>query len=124
MTAVVCCTVSPRQPASRSRWEPESPLRASYRPPAGETRVERVAEQDAAAGGRAARRVVLADGRLATASIELKALPKSRRVYAYLRHAQGGRTVNRYVGEPVGETRTEALADAWRQAHAKGLLAS
>jgi DNA mismatch endonuclease (patch repair protein) len=67
---------------------------------------------------------MLADGRTAAASVELKALPKSRRVYGYLRHSDGRRTVNRYIGQVTGTTRAEALRDAWRQAREKGLLDS
>jgi DNA mismatch endonuclease (patch repair protein) len=107
---------------SRHRWRSHSPTDAAWRPRANLTRAERSAEQDCAAGGHEARVVEWPDGRIASASIELKALPKSRRLYAYLRFSADGRTRNRYVGE-VGESTREAnLMQAWRLAHEKGLL--
>ena len=108
--------------AAKRVWQPPSALRSAYRSPTAATATERRAEQDRAAGGRAARAVQLGNGRSSIASVELKALPKSRRVYAYLRHTEQGRTVSRYLGEPAGETRAEALADAWRIARERGLL--
>jgi DNA mismatch endonuclease (patch repair protein) len=66
--------------------------------------------------------VTLPDGGQATASVELKFLG-GRRVYAYLRHTEGGRTVSRYVGEVPGKDREERRRGAWRQAREKRLLA-
>jgi len=87
------------------------------------SQVERSAEQDRAAGGHKRREIRLGEGRWATASVELKRLPKGRRVYGYLRYADGGRTVNRYIGEVTAESRQSALKRAWGLAHEKGLTA-
>jgi len=86
------------------------------------TRAEHAAEQDKAAGGRAARAVKLLDGGTASASIRLKHLPKSRRVYAYLRYSVGGKTRTKYVGDATANTRTRALKQAWRKAQGSGLM--
>jgi len=81
---------------------------------------EAVAEQDDAAGGAGQRVVTLDGGRRSTGSIELKFLG-GRRIYAYLRYTDNGRTVAVYVGEATGETRMERLRSAWRIVHARGL---
>ena len=80
------------------------------------------AEQDQAAGGREARRVDLGDGKTALASIELKLLPKGRRVYAYLRFTRDGKTVNEYLGEATAIDRPTALIRGFDLARTKGLL--
>ncbi len=85
------------------------------------TRSERTAEQDKAAGGLTARQVKLADGRTATASIRLKRLPKSRRVYAYLRYSVDGKTITKYAGDATAKTRGKALQQAWDRAQSDGL---
>jgi DNA mismatch endonuclease (patch repair protein) len=102
------------------RWEPTAPQPAIWKAPP--TRAERAAEQDRAAGSRANRRVELADGRAATASISLQAFKKSRKIYAYLRYKAQGRTNNRYVGDATAQTREEALAIAWAKARGKNML--
>jgi len=66
--------------------------------------------------------VALTDGRRATASIYLRKLPASRRVYAYLRHSERGKTYDRYVGDVTFESREEALRAAWKKARGGGLL--
>lgn len=109
---------------TRADWAPSRPAEESYRSDPGMSPAECRAQQDRAAGGRDRRLLPLPSGRCATASIELKLWKDSRRVYAYLRHQQDGRTVSRYVGEATAPTREEALARAWRLARAKGLLAS
>jgi hypothetical protein len=86
------------------------------------TRSERAAEQDRAAGGPTARQVKLADGRTATGSIRLQRLPKSRRVYAYLRYSVDGRTITKYAGDATAKTRESALRRAWSQAQSGGLM--
>jgi DNA mismatch endonuclease (patch repair protein) len=80
------------------------------------------AEQDRAAGGRHRRMIDLGDGRFACASIELKLLPKTRRIRAYLRWSDKGRSPAKYVGEVDHETRAKNLAQAWRMAAESGLL--
>lgn len=104
------------------RWRPHGPADIAWRPRANLTRAERSAEQDHAAGGHQARAVELPDGRTVSASIELKLLPKSRRLYSYLRFSVDGRTHNRYVGEVDEPTREANLSRAWQLAHEKGLL--
>jgi hypothetical protein len=80
------------------------------------------AEQDAAAGGRNRRQVRLSGGGSATASIRLKHLPNSRRVYAYLRYSLRGKTVTKYVGDATASTRRKALRKAWKLARQKSLI--
>ena len=89
---------------------------------AAATRAGRTAEQDAAAGGPAKRRVVLSDGRTATASIQLALFPKSRRLYAYLTFKTSGRNVSVYVGNATAPTRKQALRAAWRKVAERGML--
>lgn len=105
-------------------WAATRPDWADFRPVAGMSTQERAAEQDRAAGGRDARAVPLRGGGFALASVELKLWSKSRRLYTYLRHQEGGRTVSRYIGQVRATDRENALRDAWKEARAKGLLAS
>jgi DNA mismatch endonuclease (patch repair protein) len=86
------------------------------------TRAQHAAEQDKAAGGRAARAVRLLNGGTATASIRLHRLPKSRRVYAYLRYSVDGKTRTKYAGDATADTRAKALEQAWEQAQDSGLM--
>jgi hypothetical protein len=79
-------------------------------------------EQDAAAGGRRRRLIDLGAGLTARASIRLKNLPKSRRIYAYLRYSLDGKTITKYVGDVTNDDRGAALRAAWKLAHNKGLL--
>lgn len=79
-------------------------------------------EQDRAAGGRGQRAVDLGDGRYARASITLKLYRRTRRIRAYLRWSQDGRTRARYVCEVDHQTRKENLTEAWREARRKGLV--
>jgi len=65
----------------------------------------------------------LLEGGTATASIRLKHLPKSRRVYAYLRYSVDGKTRTKYAGDATADTREDALREAWTHARQKGLLA-
>jgi len=67
--------------------------------------------------------VDLGDGRQARASVELKLLPRTRRIRAYLRWSDKGRSPARYLGEVDHVTRAENLAEGWRLARARGLLA-
>ena len=105
------------------RWAPSAPTvpiwRTGQRPQA-----ENASEQDRAAGGREQRLVPRADGSSATASIALKHWTGSRRVYAYLRYWEEGRTAVRYVGDVTSDSRDDALRKAWRIARKKGLLLS
>jgi DNA mismatch endonuclease (patch repair protein) len=103
------------------RWA-DGPLDpTTYKPAKGRPISEARAEQDRAAGGAHRRIVRLAGGGQSRASIDLKHLG-GRRIYAYLRYTEDGRSVARYVGEAPGETREERLAAAWAIARRDGLL--
>ncbi|GAA3860716.1 hypothetical protein GCM10022243_28540 [Saccharothrix violaceirubra] len=104
------------------RWKQGPLADEAWRPPTGLSRVERMAEQNSAAGGAAARLKVLADGRTAHASVALRRQPNGRRVYAYLRWSVDGRTRERYVCEVDRSTRADNLTVAWLAAHDAGLL--
>jgi DNA mismatch endonuclease (patch repair protein) len=82
----------------------------------------RAVEQDTAAGGRAAREVRLSGGRCGHASIAFRVWSKGRRIYAYLRWSDGGKTNERYVGEVDRDNRAANLAQAWHAVHEAGLL--
>lgn len=96
-----------------------------YRPPAGLSREDRAAEQDAAAGGRHRRYVNRPNNSPALASVALRCFPKSRRVYAYLRWSDAGGTEERYLGEVSDHAdRARALSAAWKIAVATGTVTS
>ncbi|WP_346126716.1 very short patch repair endonuclease [Lentzea roselyniae] len=80
-------------------------------------------EQDRAAKGRNRRNVDLGDGRLARASITLRLYRRTRRIRAYLRWSQDGKTHEKYVCEVGFGSRGQNLTEAWRQAREKGFLA-
>jgi DNA mismatch endonuclease, patch repair protein len=109
--------------SAEQRWANEPPPPTAWRGRKGRSRRAASTEQDRAAGGSDQRWVDLGDGRRARASIELKLLPRTRRIRAYLRWSDKGRSPARYVGETHHATRAENLAEGWRLAHAKGLLA-
>jgi DNA mismatch endonuclease (patch repair protein) len=104
-----------------SRWGPQPHLTEVWKVPIG-PRSQQAAEQDKAAGGRSARTVRLLDGGTATGSIRLKHLPKSRRIYAYLRYSVDGQTRTKYAGDATADTREKALKQAWNQAQRGGLM--
>lgn len=103
------------------RWKDKPPPQRAWKGRA-RTRQGRSAEQDRAAGGHSVRYVDLGEGRRACASIELKLYAKTRRIRAYLRWSDKGKSPAVYVGEVDHDTRAENLAEAWRAAKAKGLL--
>jgi hypothetical protein len=103
-------------------WKESRPSDTAWKTPAGLTKPERAAEQDAAAGGRKAREMRLGKGRCAHASIALRVLRNGRRIYAYLRWSAGGKTYERYVGEVDSDSRAANLAQAWRIARQGGLF--
>ncbi|GAA3424603.1 hypothetical protein GCM10018953_17860 [Streptosporangium nondiastaticum] len=104
------------------RWKEKPPNPRAWKGRPGLTRAARTAEQDQAAGGHDHRLVDLGDGRTARASVELKVLPKTRRIRAYLRWSDGGKTRERYLGEVAETTREQNLALAWRMAHEQRLV--
>ncbi|TKA09592.1 very short patch repair endonuclease [Actinacidiphila oryziradicis] len=81
----------------------------------------RTAEQDKAASGPEYRRVPLPNGGDATGSVALRLYQRTRRVRAYLRWSEHGRTRERYIGEVRQATRAANLADAWALARQRGL---
>ncbi|MEW2587974.1 very short patch repair endonuclease [Streptomyces virginiae] len=64
----------------------------------------------------------LGEGRFARASVELKVLPDTRRIRAYLRWSDSGKSPARYLGQVEHETRASNLAEGWKMAWEKGLL--
>ncbi|WP_101836255.1 very short patch repair endonuclease [Frankia canadensis] len=94
-------------------WKQDSPPARAWKGRSGLDRAARTAEQDRAAGGHDRRLVDLGDGRTARASVELKVFSKTRRIRAYLRWSDRGRTRVRYLGEVSENTRTRNLASAW-----------
>ncbi len=99
-----------------TRWRESTPGDSAWRPPKGMAAAERSAEQDRAAGGRVNRYVTVGPGRAALGSIYLRLPPKSRRIYAYLRWAEGRKTREKYICQVTRPSREENLAEAWRQA--------
>lgn len=112
-------------PTSRAQsgWKHGSPPDRAWKGRPGRTRAAIVAEQDRAAGGRHRRSVDLGEGRFARASVELKVLPDTRRIRAYLRWSDGGKSPARYLGQVEHEARTANLAEGWKMAWERGLLA-
>lgn len=86
------------------------------------TRAARSSEQDRAAGGRGRRVVPISEGETAMGSIALRVYPRTRRIRAYLRWSEGGRTRESYVGEVDGDTRAANLVCAWSMAREAGLV--
>jgi len=92
----------------------------AWRPPAGLSQGNRAAEQDAAAGSRAAR--TRPDGKLA--SVLLRAAPSGNHVYAYLHWREAGKASDStvYLGEVFYPTRAANLVEAWSRARAKRVI--
>lgn len=101
-------------------WSDQLPPERAWKPKPGMSRPVRSAEQDRAAGGRHRRVVVLDEGRQATGSIAFRVYRRTRRIRAYLRWSEQGRTRERYVGEVNCATRAANLAQAWTMARAAG----
>ena len=106
------------------QWRPERPDDQAWIPHTRLTPRQRAEEQDQAAGGRNLRAVRLPTGGTARGSVALRVQPHSRRIYAYLRWSDAGRTSERYVGEVTQPTREANLASAWRIVHDRGLAAA
>ncbi|MCF0093111.1 very short patch repair endonuclease [Micromonospora sp. MH99] len=104
-------------------WADKPPEPRAWKGRQGRTRRAASLEQDRAAGGPERRWVDLGDGRQARASVELKLLPKTRRIRAYLRWSDNGRSPTRYLGEVEYTTRAENLTEGWRLAWSRGFLA-
>ena len=98
-----------------AKWRESGPDDSAWRCPPGLSRSARAQEQDQAAGVRE-NRFITCDGQLVLASVALRRKKDGRRVYAYLRWSDHGRTAERYLGEVGQETRRANLALAWRLA--------
>ena len=96
------------------RLRERGPDETAWRCQPGLSQAARAVEQDRAAGTRENRLVRLAGGS-ALASVALRRKPGGRRIYAYLRWSNHGRTVERYICEVNQKTRAGNLAYAWRQ---------
>ncbi len=104
------------------QWRERKLDDSAWRPPPGLSRMARAAEQDQAAGGHDQRRVP-GTSRPVLASVYFRRTA-GRRVYAYLRWADAGRTSERYVCEAVHECRADNLASAWKVVRDRNLFAS
>src|SRR5690348_9571588 len=91
------------------QWRERSLDDSAWRPPKSLARAARAAEQDHAAGGRDQRMVSGTIGNVVRASVYFRRTA-GRRVYAYLRWAEGGRTSERFICEVERPTRAENLA--------------
>ncbi|MFJ2814988.1 MULTISPECIES: very short patch repair endonuclease [unclassified Streptomyces] len=103
-------------------WKDRTPPDRAWKAKADMNAAARVAEQDRAAGGQHRRTVDVGEGRFARASIALRLYQRTRRIRAYLRWSEAGRTCERYVGEVDGATRAANLKQAWAAARALELL--
>ncbi|MFC5913258.1 very short patch repair endonuclease [Streptomyces pulveraceus] len=106
----------------QSGWNDQPPPARAWKGRAGRSREARAAEQDRAAGGRQGRYVRLDDDRYALASVELKVLPHTRRIRAYLRWSDKGRSPAKYLGQVDNDTRAANLVAGWEAAVEKGLV--
>lgn len=104
-----------------SSWNATRPPDKAWRPRAGLSRAARAAEQDRAAGGQEKRRIILPDGGHAVASVYLRVPPRARRIYAYARWSQSGKTIERYICQVNQPTRARNLADAWHSLAERGI---
>jgi len=114
--------VTDQAPTEPRRWKDKPPPARAWKGKPGLDRATRTAEQDRAAGGRDRRLIDLGDGRTARASVELKVLPKTRRIRAYLRWSDGGKSPEVYLGEVCETTRAHNLTVAWNLAFEQGLV--
>ncbi|MFK0101404.1 very short patch repair endonuclease [Streptomyces sp. NPDC091040] len=106
----------------QSGWNDQPPSTRAWKGRAGRSREALAAEQDRAAGGRQGRYVRLDDDRYALASVELKVLPHTRRIRAYLRWSDKGRSPAKYLGQVDNDTRAANLVAGWEAAVEKGLV--
>ncbi|MFF2566728.1 very short patch repair endonuclease [Streptomyces sp. NPDC058084] len=108
--------------ARQSGWKEQAPPARAWKGRAGRSKEALAAEQDRAAGGRSMRYVRVGEGSYALASVELKLLPRTRRIRAYLRWSEKGRSPARYLGSVEHDTRGANLAAGWDLAKGKGLV--
>ncbi len=108
--------------AGQSGWNDRTPPTRAWKGRAGRGREALSAEQDRAAGGRQGRYIRLDDERYALASVELKVLPSTRRIRAYLRWSDKGRSPTKYLGPVDNDTRAANLVAGWALAVEKRLV--
>lgn len=108
--------------ARQRGWNEQPPADRAWRGRHGRSREALAAEQDRAAGGRDGRYVRLDDERYALASVALKVLPRTRRIQAYLRWSDKGRSPARHLGQVERDTRAANLVAGWELARDKGLV--
>ena len=101
-----------------SSWNESTPPPEAWRRGSG---VSPAREQDQAAGGHDRRVVPLDEGRIALGSVALRVFPKTRRIRAYLRWSDRGRTREKYLGEVGEPTRLANLERAWDLARDQGV---
>lgn len=106
----------------KGKWNDRLPPDRAWRCRPGLSRAARAAEQDRAAGGHHNRLVDLGDGRISSASVELKVYAKTRRIRAYIRWSDHGKYPTKYIGEVDGRTRRQNLAQAWDLAKSRQLI--
>ena len=102
------------------KWKPTELPESAWRCSQGASAAQRTAEQDLAAGGREYRAIETSDG-TALASVALRRKRDGRRVYAYLRWSERGRTKESYLGEVDQTTRAANLSQAWLRVRAPGI---
>lgn len=120
--SVVAALTAAIAPEPKQCWRLEVPGDHEWKAPAGRSKAESGQEQDDAAGGRSQRQIVMASGKTATASVELKRNQKGRRIYANLRVWDGRRTITRYIGEVDEGSRLANLKAAWLQIKSDNLI--
>lgn len=101
-----------------SQWKGAPPAARAWKRTQGTSSAK---EQDIAAGGHDRRVVPLEDGRIAIGSVALRLYPKARRIRAYLRWSDKGRTREKYLGEVDQDTRSGNLQQAWDLARLQGV---
>ena len=80
-------------------WRPQRPGNDAWKPTPGLPHTAYAAEQDTAAGSRDARRITLADGTTALASVALRQPGETAAILPYLRWSQRGKTQERFISE-------------------------
>lgn len=104
----------------QSGWKGSELPPHAWRTPYPNSRTENQLAQDAAAGGRANRRIHLPDGTHALGRVRFAA-KSARRVYAYLAWNHDGHRHELFLGEATQRTREANLTTAWTLINAHAL---
>lgn len=78
--------------------------------------------QDLAAGGVERRKIRVADGTIATASVSVQVFPKGKQHWAYLRFKVDGKTWRKYIGNVTAESHEQSLKLGWELARDRAFL--